>query len=530
MLEEEKMEQQQIEADEYGKFTAYKNIPYFILNDELSSTIRGEVQNEFGEIVQLYNKYKKGVKFVPEGSNNDYKPSDLRFRKSAMILNKEARFFFANPPTFNINKDDVDTKYKEENAILQSYLDRVLRKTNFNGKILKALKDCFIGKRIAIVVNFSEKITVTFLNALEFIYETSGKGDDDNELTKFVTFYQMNNTESLIEQLWFKKKYTKEEDSVYLEEEIYSGNGELKEIVTPRTKIRFNYIPATVVLNDGLLGEYQGESELRDLIDDERFYSKLANADMDAERKSMNPVRYTIDATQESTSKMSTSPGSYWDLQSDDDKSVERQAHVGLLEAHMSYSAPLKTTLDRIENDMYNAVDVPNLTSDKLAGIITSGKTIRALYWGLTVRCDEKMLAWSHSLEFIANAIIEGGMLYPSSIKQYTHVEKLPDIPFTVFVENNYPLPDDINEEKTMDIAEVESKVRSRKSYLKKWRNLDDNEADEELRQIKYENELLDDSYLASMYNTDDGIEVTYEDVEKNNPNKKKEGKDENNV
>ena len=73
-----------------------------------------------------------------------------------------------------------------------------------------------------------------------------------------------------------------------------------------------------------------------------------------------------------------------------------------------------------------------------------------------------------------------------------------------------------------MDIAEVESKVMSRKSYLKKWRKLNDSEADEELRQIKYENELLDDSYLATMYKStsedseDEGMKVSYEDPEKN--------------
>lgn len=515
MLEEQKMELQQIEADKKNRIKAYINIPYFMLDDEVSSSRRGEIQKEFAEIAEYYDIYNTGVGFITEGSNGDYKPSDLRYRKSAMLINKEARFCFANPPTFNINRDDVDTVYKEENAILQSYLDSVLSKTNFNGKILKALKDCFIGKRIAIVVNFSDRITLTFLNSLEFIYETSGKGEDDNELVKFITFYKMNDTDNVTEQLWFKKKYVKEEDGVYLIEEIYTGSGKLVEEVTPRTRIKFSYIPATVVLNDGLLGDYRGESELKDLIDYEGYYSKMANIDMDSERRTMNPIKYAIDATQESTRKLPTGPGSFWDIQSDDEKSVERSAKVGTLEAEMNYSDPLKITLQRIENEMYSTVDVPNLTSEQLAGILTSGKTIRALYWGLTVRCDEKMLAWSHALEFIAHVIIDGGKLYPGSILTYTHVSTLPDIPFKVAVENNYPLPDDVNEEKTMDIAEVESKVMSRKSYLKKWRKLNDAEADEELRQIKYENELLDDSYLATMYNTEDGIEVSYEDPTK---------------
>jgi len=518
MLEEQKMELQQKEADN-NTVKVYINIPYFLLDDEVSSTRSGEIQKEFREIIGYYDKYHYGVNFLTEGSNGNYIPSDLHYKKAAMLINKEARFCFAHPPTFAVNKDDVDTVYREENAILQSYMDAVLEKTNFNGKILKALKDCFIGKRIAIVVNFSNCITLTFLNSLEFIYETSGKGEDDNELTKFVTFYKMNDTDSLTEQLWFKKKYTKESDGVYLVEEVFTGSGDLVEEVTPRTKIKFSYIPATVVLNDGLLGDYKGESELKDLVDYERFYSKMANTDMDAERRTMNPIKYAIDATQESTKNLPTSPGSFWDIQSDDEKSVERSAKVGTLEANMSYSVPLKTTLQRIENEMYNMVDVPNMTSDQLAGIITSGKTIRALYWGLTVRGDEKMLAWSHALQFVAQTIIEGGKLYPDSIRSYTHVSVLPDIPFKVSVENNYPLPDDVNEEKTMDIAEVESKVMSRKSYLKKWRGLNDNEADEELRQIKYENELLDDSYLATMYNSEEnGVEVSYEDPTKGSP------------
>jgi len=526
MLEEQKMEMQQMEAEEVAAVIAYRNIPYFMLDNEVTSTKRGEIQNEFHEIIKFYRIYKKGSAFLPEGTNGHYIPSKLRYKKAALILNKEARFMFANPPTFSINREDVDTKYKNENAILQGFLDKVLQRTNFSGKLIKAVKDCFIGKRIAIVLNVSEDngITVTFLNSLEFIYETSGQGNDDNELTKFVTFYQMNDTDSFEEQKWFKKKYTKERDGIYLQEQIYSGTGKFIENVTAKTRIKFDYIPAVVVLNNGLTGDYRGVSELADLMDSESYYSKLANADIDAERKSMNPIKYTIDASEGSTKNLSTSPGSYWDIQSDDEKSIERSAKVGTLEAQMNYSNPLKTTLNRLENDMYSSVDVPNMTNEQLAGIITSGKTIRALYWGLTVRCDEKMVAsWQYALTFVAKAVIDSGKLYPECIGRYLNdTSSIPDIPFTILVENHYPLPDDVNEAKTMDIAEVESKVMSRKSYLKKWRKLNDNEADAELRQIKYENELLDDSYLATMYssnsedNEDQGLSISYEDPEKN--------------
>ena len=525
MSEENIMLEQQEIADEKEKmkYIASLNIPYFIINEE-DSDFSTEWKNEFAEIMEYYYIYKVGSRFHPEGSNNDYTPSLLRFKKAAKILNKEARFAFANPPTFNVNRNDVDTENREENDILQKFLNKVLEKTNFKGKIIKALKDCFIGKRIAIVLNINEQsgITLTFLTSLEFIYQTTGR--DDDGLVKFVSFNKLNKTRQLSQQRWFKKKYVKNDEGVFLTEEIYSGDGKLIDTVTDNQKIKFDFIPVVVVLNDGLTGEFEGETELKDLADLEALYSKLANADVDAERKGMNPIRYTIDASENSTKRelLSTSPGSYWDIQSNQDAPEVRQAKIGTLESNMNYSNPLKVTLDRIENEMYSTVDVPNMTNDQLSGIITSGKTIRALYWGLTVRCDEKMLAWGYALQFIAEAIIEGGKLYPNCISKYIDVDKIPDIPYNIIVENNYPLPDDVIEEKTMDIAEVESKVMSRKSYLKKWRNLSDNSAEEELRQIKYENELLDDSYLATMYSKtsedaeDDTLQVNYQDTEKN--------------
>ena len=49
-----------------------------------------------------------------------------------------------------------------------------------------------------------------------------------------------------------------------------------------------------------------------------------------------------------------------------------------------------------------------------------------------------------------------------------------------------------------MDLAEVESKVLSRKTYMKKWRGLTDDEVQEELTQIALERQLIEDSSFAS--------------------------------
>ena len=45
-----------------------------------------------------------------------------------------------------------------------------------------------------------------------------------------------------------------------------------------------------------------------------------------------------------------------------------------------------------------------------------------------------------------------------------------------------------------MDLAEVTANVMSKKSYMKKWRDLTDKEVDEELEQIALERQIIEDA------------------------------------
>lgn len=518
MSETEVMQKQKDEV--VSVITSYNNVPYFIIEDDLKELGQQDYISEVVEINDYYEAYEKGMDFTTEGANGEYIPSSVRFKKAASIINKEARFLFANPPTFNVNVDDVNGNLVDDNTILQDFLDNVLQKNNFNGQIIKAIKDCFIGKRVAIVLNFnsvSQEISLMFLNSLEFIFKMAN--DNSNKLEKFICFHNTTTTTDKAKQVWFKKTYSLINDAVYVTEHYYDGLGNLLDDMPSIEDMRTDLkeIPAIVILNDGLIGDTKGRSELANLLEEESTYSKLANADIDIERKGMNPVAYTIDASSGSTKNLTRSPGSYWDLQSDYDSPTDspHQAKAGLLEPSMNYSGSLKTTLDRIENNMYDQVDVPNISSEKLMGIITSGKTISALYWGLVVRCDEKMLTWSPALQYIATMIIEGGKVYPECISKYTE-EKLPDIEYEILVENNYPLPEDEAEEKAMDISEVDAKLMSRKAYLKKWRNLSDKQAEEEILQIKKEQDLFDDSIVPYDFdNEDEDQDVSSEDHQK---------------
>lgn len=476
--------------------TAYRKVPYALIREELDLDSDDCLQ-EFTDICKYYKVYKKGKDFTVEGSNGDYVPARLKYRMAYNLINKEARFLFAERPDIKIKSKGIQGSVTDETqkslSDMNELVNAVLNDNKFEDILLKAAKDCFIGKRVAGLVNFNEEdgVTVTFLNSLQFIYEV--KPNNPNVLSKFVCWTVIKESVNNTKRRIFKKKFTLEDGVVYVEEKIYDGAAVEIETVTEKQPILLDFIPAFVILNDGLSGDILGESEIELLMYGEEWYSKLSNADNDAQRKSMNPTKYTVDMESNSTKNLSTAAGSYWDLGSDQNLENPKPM-VGLLEPDMSYSESLNTTLERIKTSNYEMVDVPNVTNESLSGVITSGKALKAIYWPLIIRCKEKMKVWGPALVSMVNIIIKGAAVYPKCVTSYIDTQ-INLFDFDVVVEQNTPLPEDENEEKTINLAEVESMVMSKKTYMQRWYGLTDDEVNREIQQIALERQLLEDSF-----------------------------------
>lgn len=505
-------EEQKVLREEESKayLSVYNRIPYALIRQE-SGEDATDVMDEIREICMYYKIYKRGKDFNVEGTNGDYLPARLRYKMASTLINKEARFLFAEQPDITVvQKGDLSKSTEESKkaiVVLNDLIKTVLEKNNFQDALVKAARDCFIGKRVACLVNFNEQdgVTLTFLPSTQFLYELSP--NNHCVLERFVCFTVMKDSKSNESKRIFKKKYEMEVESpngkivrkVYLEEEIYDGSARLVETVMKRQQVKLDFIPAVIFINDGLSGELKGDSEIESLMDFEEWYSKLSNADSDAERKSMNPTKYVVDMESNSTKNLSTAAGALWDLGSDQNLESPNTM-VGLLEPKMSYSEALKVSLDRIKTTGYEQVDMPNITNESLSGVITSGKALKAIYWPLIVRCKEKMKTWGPQLASIVDMIIKGAKIYPNTVKRYTE-DAIEPIVYAIEVEQNTPLPEDEIEEKTTDLAEIETGAMSRKYYMKKWRRLTDDQAQEELEQIAYERQLIEDASFSGSLN-----------------------------
>lgn len=285
------------------------------------------------------------------------------------------------------------------------------------------------------------------------------------------------------------------EGKCILNEAFYNGHGQLLETLAVNVDLKLSGIPAYVILNDGLSCDLRGESDVAELFDNAIAYNILASEDIDTLKKGMNRTIFGVDVDPEASKSFKLKPGAYWDVQTDI-TAEGKQAQIGTVPTDFGYDSRIENTLSRIKSDMFEMLNIPMINNADMVGMMTSGKTMKALYWQLITRCEEKMMSWRPALEWMVKAILE--------IVEVYNIENLPKLDnFTVTVENKYPLQEDEDDEMTLDLQKVNSQVMSKKSFMKKWMNATDEIAEEELKQIQLEKQLLEDSY--SQFETDLG-------------------------
>ena len=465
-----------------------------IIMTELGGLYGNEVIKEMNKIIKLYDIYEgTGQNWIVD--EKDYTPTKKKTNYIKKLIKEEARFLFGKTPIFTVQVED--DKYQEQVEEINEYINKLLKDNLFEDKLVKGARDCFIGKRVAIKLHadtITKTIRVMFVPSLEFVYEPFE--DRVDELKKIIFFHQMNQEQDKSKQIIWKQKYEMVDGKCILNEGFYNGNGDLLETLAVNVDLKLSGIPAYVILNDGLSGDLQGESDVSEILENGIAYNKLASEDLDALKKGMNRIIYGTDVDPEASKHFKLKPGAYWDV-STDIASDGKQAQIGTIDTDFNYDARMENTLNRIKADMHEVLNIPMINNSDLQGMMTSGKSMKALYWQLITRCEEKMMSWRPALEWMIRAILEMNEVYV--------INTLPKLEnFDVVVENQYPLQENEDEEMVLDLQKVNAQTMSRKTFIKKWANVADDIAEEELKQIQLEKQMLEDSYSQFETNFED--------------------------
>lgn len=441
-----------------------------IIQKELGGMYGASVRRDLDEIIRLYAYYDGDAQIwrIPEGL--DYVPSRQVTNLVKKLIKKEARFMFSRTPELVVeNTADPDGA----NA-LQAFIKKTLDGTGFGAKLTRAGRDCFIGKRVALKIWQDERgIGVLFRPSLEFVFEP--EEDESERLKKIIFFYSLNDEQERRDQRIWKQKFEMEDGRCYLTEAVYDGNARLIEATADHEDTGLDFIPAYVIINDGLTGDLSGESDVAELMANQDHYNHLKSDDADTLQFHMFPMTVLKNASGECLDKLRIAPNAVVDLQPDE---AAEPGSVGMkkLESSFSYAQAFENSINRAKNDMYDLLDVPNVSLEQLKGLMQSGKSMKALYWDLLCKAEERWQAWDAALRWLCNGIIKLGRMAG---------EPLPDMDYTLRIEHLYPILDDEEAERELDLREVSEGVRSRKNYIEKWNISADGAA--ELAQIEKE-------------------------------------------
>ena len=459
----------------------------------------------------------------------DYKPSkDIR-NHTKKLLQKQARFMFGVSPTLVLKPLAGNKTDKVEDK--RTLLDFILTKSNFWSQTHKAFLDCTIGKRVllTIIANPGEPIKFRYYTMPEFTYEVDP--NDSSMLTKVSIIYQDDRTKGKVgeEQIWHQWIYqlmqkvsnnpmSKPEYRCIATYKVTDGNGLTKTYQEPvlddqgmqitdevtgeplyiekeciqNIDTHLDFIPAYVILNDPLTGDIKGHSDVKDLMHLANHYNRTNSDYRDALRFKMFEQPVFTDADDECVSNIKIAPNALINLKSDptvlDPEGGKTTASASMLSATFNFSAPADSYLQGIKKDMYELMDQP--LPESLVNI-PSAKALGFLFYDLKGRCEDKWLAWDAALQWLVEKIefcvISMG-LYP----EFNGVNIM-STPSILTVKHNYPIPEDVELKKQTAISEVEANVKSHKTYIREFGDVEDedaewNEIQEEMEQLNSKN------------------------------------------
>lgn len=455
------------------------------IKQELAGLLGEQVTRDINDIIRLYSLYDgDGQRWQVETKGLDYTPTVKVTNIIAELIGKEARYMMGVEPELHIVPKEKDNQAAQANAdVIGSWLTALLEEQKWSKKLLDAAKDCFIGKRVALKLTGKRggRLGIQFRPSLEFVFDTDP--EDVDRLTKVIFFYHTNESTDRLKQRIWRQKYELRDGRCYLTEGLYDGTGRTISETHSDENTGLDFIPVYVIINDGLTGDMTGKSDVERLWDNQDDYNRLKSDDRDALKFNMFPQRVFRDANQETMDRVKIAPGATIDAQTD--PSSDHQVDAKILEAQFSYNERIENALNRDKNDMYSLLSVPNVSLEQLKGFAASGKAMKALYWELTTRCEEKWNEWDAALRWMVQALVKMAGAYGT--------DSLPALDFTVSIDHRYPIADDEDAERTLDLQEVSQQARSRKCYMRKWHPNED--SDSELAQIVSEQKMLGDGF-----------------------------------
>ncbi|MBE6067753.1 MAG: phage portal protein [Clostridium lundense] len=419
--------------------------------------------------------------------NVDYIPAQDIRNKVKPLLKKQARFMFGNEPFINFKPDNpADNEKCEE---LRRFIDDVLELNQFWKNTRKAFLMSTIKKRVLLRVeaNPGMPIVIKYENIEDFYYK------EQNGVLLEVKFFEEDESNAFAEAdkdkiyyvhaYYYDRENESSEAQAYYKRQTFKGDDTSNPIEETIQPTGFNAIPCWLIKNGGELGDEFGESDVDELRELQNQYNRKNSDFADALRFQMFGAESIIDGDPEDVARLTIAPNAVHAIRTEANAAENgKQATHNRLEYNFGSSEAINSYLDRIDKDMRDILDMPAI---KDLTNIPSAKAMKYMYNDLISRCEEKWNDWEPIFKELIQFILEAAQYsYKGLFKNEWLVLK-----YTLVFSHNYPLPADEEDKKRLAMEEVQSNVRSHRSYIKDFS--DDEDAEAQFKEIIEDNTAI---------------------------------------
>lgn len=400
----------------------------------------------------------------------DYTPSqDIRNHVKKLIM-KQGRFMFGKSPYILMKPiKETDKNLAEEKRRVMDY---ILDEDNFWGKTFKAFLDCTIGKRVllTVIANPGEPMSFRYYTSMDFTYKVDP--NDYSKLTEVIIAYCEDLEVAFAKQVWSRWKYYMQNGKCWLQSGTYDGNAQSlgdEQI----TNTGLDELPCKVIINGGLTGDTNGTSDIEDLMDLQNAYNRTTSDYRDTLRFRMFEQPVFINADSDSLENIKIAPNAMIDLKTDptiEMSSGSSGADAKMLSSTFNFVEGAEGFLERVKGDMYEIMDQPR---PEYLKDVPSAKAMKFMFYDLMSRCEEKWQEWEPAIKWLLKYMdkcIKQFKLYPEL--------RIPEVETSIIISRNYPIPEDEESQKKIAILEVEGKVRSHKSYIRDFSDIEDEDGE----------------------------------------------------
>lgn len=441
--------------------------------------------------------------------NLDYEPSQVIDNKVKPLIHKQARFMFGKEPSILFKPFEKNTKKTCEE--LRQYIDGILNANKFWSNTLKAFRLATVTKRVLLRLeaNPNQPVKLFYHSIDDFSYRLN---TDDITKIDTVTFVRQDTStasEEEAEQTWYRYTYymktlENKESKCYLKLETFKGDDLQNPVETQENDTELSKIPCWVLCNEQSITNAIGTSDIKDLKPLQDTYNRRLSDFNDCLRFLMFGQTSIIDATKETVDNCKIAPNALMALKSFEDSNNNRQAKVQRVESSFSNAEPVEMFLKRLEDSMYEKLGIPR--PEQLQSV-PSAKSIKYMYTELIARCEEKWHDWEPIIRSMLRLIVEACGKF-DCYKDWDH--KWDSLLYSIVLNKNYPIPEDMEDKKHLALEEVQSNVRSHVSYIKDFS--DDEDPEGQFNEIIKEITLLDNAMNSFTRGLDDDLKAMGEE------------------